>query len=110
MLFAVVFQLVAAFVFIKRPREEAAAVLFLTATSGASYLFIRSLEAQVGEMIHGPHLWLGFIISSAGHRLSATIGQMGAGTSASAHFALSVGLQGGANPLVPGVCLPLVIK
>lgn len=59
-LFAVVFQLVAAFVFIKRPREEAAAAVFLTATSGASYLFIRSLEAQVGEMIHGPRFWLFF--------------------------------------------------
>jgi signal transduction histidine kinase len=60
-LFALVFQLVAAFVFIKRPHEEAAVVLFLTAASGASYVVIKSLEVQVGEMIHGPRFWLFFL-------------------------------------------------
>ena len=60
-LFGVAFQLVVAFVFIQRPREEAAAVLFLTAASGASYVFIRSLDVQFVEILNCPRLWLGLI-------------------------------------------------
>jgi len=52
-LFGVVFQLVTAFLFLKRPQVASTAVLFLAAASSASYLVIRSLETQVGEMLLG---------------------------------------------------------
>lgn len=52
-LFGVMFQLVTAFLFLKRPQVAATAVLFLAAASSASYLIIRSLETQVGEMLAG---------------------------------------------------------
>ena len=49
--------------------------------------------------------------TSAQYHLSATIGQMGAGTrSESAHYALCVGFQCGAVDAVYRVYLPLVLR
>ncbi len=74
-----------------------------TTFDGASSAY-RLDWAAVGEVSGGNS-------ASTGYRLSATIGQMGAGASTSAHFALCVGFQCAASGAGNyRVYLPLVLK
>ncbi len=63
LLFGLVFQLVAAFLLRRRPRDPAVRTIFLTAACLLSYSITRAADLRVGELFSGPSWWLFLFLS-----------------------------------------------
>ncbi len=58
LLFGLVFQIVGAFLLLRRPDDPAVRAIFLTAACLLSYSVLRAAELHVGELLSGPSWWL----------------------------------------------------
>ncbi len=63
LLFGLVFQLVAAFLLHRRPRDPAVRAIFLTAACLLSYSVTRAAELRSSELFFGPSWWLFLFLS-----------------------------------------------
>jgi two-component system NarL family sensor kinase len=65
LLFGLVFQIVGAFLLIRRPADPAVRAIFLTAACLLSYSILRAAELHVGEILSGPSWWLCLLVGVA---------------------------------------------
>ncbi len=63
LLFGLVFQLVAAFLLHRRPRDPAVHTIFLTSACLLSYSVTRAADLRVSELFSGPSWWLFLFLS-----------------------------------------------
>jgi signal transduction histidine kinase len=62
LLFGLVFQIVGAFLLLRRPADPAVRAIFLTAACLLSYSVLRAAELHVGEILSGPSWWLYLLV------------------------------------------------